>query len=91
MSILKKLKSKPGKKKPVSSALRLIAYFDNLKDQGLIKIDKNAIYIYRVLLSLGQSPSQFEKNLELYAMTKGLIRQLGDLRIIDIETDEIIK
>lgn len=91
MSLLKKLKSKEKKHtKSVQGVLRLVNYFNKLKEQQVLKVENGAIYIYRVLLTLGQSPAQFEKNLRAYAVYTGIIKPDDPLRIIDIETDEIL-
>jgi len=88
MGILKKLKAK---KKPVSNALKLVLFFNKLEKQELITFKNNAVYIYRVLLTLGEKPQLFEQNLYSYAVSTGFIKRGDPLKIVDIETDEIIK
>ncbi|WP_313265093.1 hypothetical protein [Sphingobacterium sp.] len=88
MGILKKLKAK---KKPVSNALKLVLFFNKLEKQELITFKNNAVYIYRVLLTLGEKPQLFEQNLYSYAVSTGFIKRGDTLKIVDIETDEIIK
>lgn len=90
MSLLKKLKPKQ-KKKPVSDALKLVLFFENLEKQQLIEFKNNAVYIYRVLLTLGEKPQLFEQNLYSYAVTTRRIVRGYPLKIIDIETDAVIK
>ncbi|KKO90569.1 hypothetical protein AAW12_15945 [Sphingobacterium sp. Ag1] len=90
MSLLKKLKTKQ-KKKPVSNALKLVTFFQKLEEQGLIVFKNNAVYIYRVLLTLGEKPQLFEQNLYSYAVTTRRIVRGFPLKIIDIETDAVIK
>ncbi|WON93900.1 hypothetical protein [Sphingobacterium sp. UGAL515B_05] len=90
MSSLKKLKAKQ-KKKPVSNALKLVLFFNKLEKQNLIEFKNNAVYIYRVLLTLGDKPQLFEQNLYSYAVSTGFIKRGDQLKIIDIETDAVIK
>ena len=90
MSSLKKLKSKQ-KEKPVSNALKLVLFFNKLEKQNLIEFKNNAVYIYRVLLTLGDKPQLFEQNLYSYAVSTGFIKRGDQLKIIDIETDAVIK
>jgi hypothetical protein len=89
MSILKKLKKK-SKPTRVTKATKFLAYFEKLKSQELIKVENKAIYIYRVLLTLGESPESFIKNLYTYALATSIIDPGQALRIIDMETNEII-
>jgi hypothetical protein len=90
MSLLKKLKTKP-KKKSVSNALKLVAFFEKLEAQELIVFKNNAVYIYRALLTLGERPLLFEQNLYTYAVSTRRIVRGFPLKIIDIETNAIIK
>jgi len=90
MTSLKKLRKQQRTVTPVSQTLKLIEYFTKLKDQELLVIKNQAVYIYKVLLTLGDNPTAFIKNLYMYAVATGLISHGDKLRIVDIETDEIL-
>ena len=90
MTSLKKLRKQQRTVTPVSQTLKLIEYFTKLKDQELLVVKNQAIYIYKVLLTLGDNPTAFVKNLYMYAVATGLISHGDKLLIVDIETDEIL-